>query len=71
MSEELENINEDICGTWEATTNIICKNQLKINEGEAFEVAKRLEGNNVKVLKEKYIGFLDEGKLLSSAKKKQ
>jgi hypothetical protein len=51
MSEELENINEDICGTWEATTNIICKNEVKINKGNAFVVAKRFEGNNVKVLK--------------------
>lgn len=71
MSEELENINEDICGTWEATTNIICKNEVTINEGESFEVAKRFEGNNVKVLKGKYIGILDEDKLLGSAKKKQ
>ena len=71
MPEELENIKEDICGTWEATTNIICKNQVTITEGEAFEVAKRFEGNDVKVLKGKYIGILDEDKLLSSAKKKQ
>jgi len=71
LSEELENTNEDICGTWEATTNIICKNQVTINEGEAFEVAQRFEGNNVKVLKGKYIGILDEDKLLNSATKKQ
>ena len=61
---------DDIIGTWLATNDITCKNQVTINEGEEFEVSKRLEGNNIKVIKEKYIGILDEVVLLNSAAKK-
>jgi hypothetical protein len=61
---------DDISGTWLATINITCKNQVLINAGEKFEVVKKLEGNNVKIIKGKYIGILDEDILSSSAKKK-
>jgi hypothetical protein len=61
---------DDISGTWIATSDITCKNQVQINAGEEFDVVKKLEGNNVKVIKEKYIGILDEDILLSRAKKK-
>ena len=60
----------DIIGTWLAKNDITCKNQVVINAGEEFEVAGRFEGNNVKVIKGKYIGILDEDILLSSAAKK-
>ena len=33
---------------WIATSDITCKNQVRIDEGEEFDVAKQLEGNNVK-----------------------
>ena len=62
---------DDIIGTWIATNNITCKNQVLIKTGEEFDVAKELEGNNVKVLKGKYIGILDEDILLKSARRKQ
>ena len=61
---------DDIIGTWIATRNITCKNQVIINSGAEFVIAKKLEGNNVKVIKGKYIGILDDDILSSSAKKK-
>ncbi|MFC1845055.1 hypothetical protein ACFLZ5_09750 [Thermodesulfobacteriota bacterium] len=39
---------DNIIGKWIATSDITCKNQVRIDEGEEFDVAKQLEGNNVK-----------------------
>ena len=61
---------ENIVGKWIATCNITCKNQVQIKVGEEFDVAQIFEGNNVKVLKGKYIGILGEDILKSSARKK-
>ena len=57
-------------GKWIATRNIICKNQVQIKVGEEFDVARIFEGNNVKVVKGRYIGILGEDILTSSARKK-
>lgn len=61
---------DDIRGIWLAASDIVCKNQVLVNTGEEFDVVKRLEGNNVKVIKGRYVGILDEDILLSSAEKK-
>jgi len=62
---------ENIIGKWRAASHITCKNEVQIKVGEEFDVTQKFEGNNVKILKGKYIGILDEDILIKSARKKQ
>ena len=61
---------DDITGKWIATEDITCKNEVKLIAGDEFEVSRRFENNNVKIVKGKYIGILDEKILTDSAEKK-